>query len=49
MGSVENEARAALAAFYNALSYTTSYFGWPTTILDRLEDRVRETIPNFFR
>lgn len=49
IGSVEAEARAALAAFYNALSYTTSYFGWPTAVLEALEATIAETIPTFFR
>ena len=48
-GTVEAEARAPLAAFYNALTYTTSYFGWPTTILEELEVTIAETIPTFFR
>jgi hypothetical protein len=49
IGSVESEARAALAAFYNALTYTISYFGWPTTPLDDLEASIAATIPDFFR
>lgn len=48
LGSVEDEARAALAAFYNALTYTTSYFGWPTTVMDALEAKIEATIPTFF-
>ncbi|MCG7413458.1 MULTISPECIES: hypothetical protein [Microbacterium] len=49
MGSVEGEARAALAAFYNALNYTTSYFGWPTTVVDSLQTKIEGVIPTFFR
>lgn len=49
IGSTEKEARAALAAFYNALTYTTSYFGWPTVILDDLETRIEAVLPTFFR
>lgn len=49
IGSTEQEARAALAAFYNALTYTTSYFGWPTTIIEALEARLEAVIPTFFR
>jgi hypothetical protein len=49
LSAVENEARAALAAFYNALTYTNSYFGWPTTILDALESEMEKVIPTFFR
>ncbi len=49
LGSVEDEARAALAAFYNALTYTTSYFGWPTTALKVLEEKIDAVIPTFFR
>lgn len=49
IGSTEQEARAALAAFYNALTYTTSYFGWPTTIVESLEARIEAVIPTFFQ
>lgn len=49
IGSTEQEARAAIAAFYNALTYTTSYFGWPTTIIDTLETKIEAVIPTFFR
>lgn len=49
IGSIENDARAALAAFYNALNYVTSYFGWPATIMDTLEAKIEAIIPTFFR
>ncbi|PZE66842.1 hypothetical protein DEJ27_13225 [Curtobacterium sp. MCPF17_018] len=45
---LENEARAALAAFYNALTYVNSYFGWPEDVLKDLEARFDEVIPSFF-
>lgn len=48
IGSIEREARAPLAAFYNALNYTVSYFGWPTTAIEELEDATEEVIPTFF-
>lgn len=48
-GDVENEARQPLAAFYNALTYTTSYFGWPDTVVDRLTDTIDAAMPTFFR
>lgn len=48
MGSTENEARAALAAFYNALNYVTAYFGWPTAVVDDLTTTIEATIPTFF-
>ncbi len=48
MGSVEGEARAALAAFYNALNYTTSYFGWPKAVVDDLTAKIERSIPTFF-
>ncbi|MFE0527122.1 hypothetical protein ACFW0V_05935 [Micromonospora parva] len=48
LGSAENAARAALAAFYNALTYTTSYFGWPTAIIDELTAEIEESMPTFF-
>ena len=34
--SAENQATAPLSAFYNALAYVTSYFGWPTAVVDNL-------------
>ena len=48
VGSREDEARAALAAFYNALTYVTDYFGWPNEVLDDLTVKIEETIPTFF-
>lgn len=47
--SVEKEARAAIAAFANALAYVTSYFGWPTAVLATLEEKINAMIPDFFR
>lgn len=47
--SVEKDVRAALAAFYNALSYVTSYYGWPETALRTLESKIEAVIPDFFR
>ena len=49
LGSIEDEARAALASFYNALTYTTSYFGWPPSAIGDLEKKIEETMPTFFR
>lgn len=47
--SVENDVRAALAAFYNALNYVTAYFGWPETALKGLQAKIEAIIPDFFR
>lgn len=49
LGSQEQEARAALAAFYNALTYVTTYFDWPNDVLDELTDKIERTMPDFFR
>ena len=46
--SVEKDVRAALAAFYNALNYVTSYFGWPRTAVIALEAKIEAIIPDFF-
>ncbi|WP_010542398.1 hypothetical protein [Dietzia alimentaria] len=46
--STEKEARSALAAFYNALTYTTSYFGWPTIVVDGLTEKIESSMPTFF-
>lgn len=48
VGFAERQASAALAAFYNALSYVTSYFGWNTSIQQRLEAKIEKTMPTFF-
>lgn len=47
--AIEAEARAALAAFYNAITYITSYFGWSTDVLDELETGIEATILTFFK
>ena len=38
----------ALAAFYNTLTYVTSYFGWPIDVHDGLTAQLDEVIPGFF-
>jgi hypothetical protein len=48
LGFAENAATAALATFYNALNYTTSYFGWPTAVVDELTAKIEESMPTFF-
>jgi len=45
---IERESRAALAAFYNALTYVTSYFDWPDNVLDELNAAFEESMPTFF-
>lgn len=49
LGSQEQQARAALAAFYNALTYVTTYFDWPDDVLDDLTGKFDDTMPDFFR
>ncbi|QEP06477.1 MULTISPECIES: hypothetical protein [unclassified Glutamicibacter] len=46
--SVEKDVRAALATFYNAMSYVTSYYGWPETALRTLESKIEAVILDFF-
>lgn len=48
LGSITSFARAALAAFYNALTYTSSYFGWPTDVIDELATVIERSMPTFF-
>jgi hypothetical protein len=48
LGFAENAARVALATFYNTLNYTTSYFGWPTAVIDELTAKIEESMPTFF-
>ena len=45
---LERQASAAVMAFYNALTYVTSYFGWPTSVHDGLTAKIDETMPTFF-
>lgn len=47
--SVVKDSRAAIAAFYNALTYVTSYFGWPTHATVALEEKIEAALPDFFR
>lgn len=47
--SVVKDSRAAIAAFYNALTYVTSYFGWPTQAMVALEEKIEAVVPDFFR
>lgn len=35
-------------AFYNALAYVTSYFGWPTSIHDNRTSKIDKAMPTFF-
>lgn len=46
--AVELEARSALAAFYNSLTYVSSYFGWPTDANDELAETIESVFPTFF-
>ena len=46
--SVEKDVRAALAAFYNAMTYVASYYGWTETALRTLESKIEAVIPDFF-
>lgn len=49
LSTTEAAARGALAAFYNALTYVTSYFGWSTETVDRLTSSIEKAIPTFFK
>ena len=48
LGFLERQASAAVMAFYNALAYVTSYFGWHTSVHDGLTAKIDETMPTFF-
>ncbi|GAB7007300.1 hypothetical protein JCM18899A_47750 [Nocardioides sp. AN3] len=45
---LERQASAAVMAFYNALSYVTSYFGWPRSVHDDLTEKIDRAMPTFF-
>ncbi|WP_231735953.1 hypothetical protein [Arthrobacter sp. YC-RL1] len=47
--SVVKDARAAIAAFYNSLTYVISYFGWSTQAMAALEEKIEVVIPDFIR
>lgn len=42
---VERQTVAAVLAFYNALSYVTSFFGWSTDIHDQLTEAIDRLLP----
>jgi hypothetical protein len=48
LGYIERQASAALAAFYNAMNWVTSYFGWSASVMDRLERKIAKKLPTFF-
>lgn len=48
VGYMERQASAALAAFYNAMNWVTSYFGWSREVLDALEANIEQRLPKFF-
>jgi hypothetical protein len=39
---------AAVTAFYNALSYVTSYSGWSTSVHDELTNKIDTKMPGLF-
>lgn len=45
VGFLERQASAAVSAFYNALSYVTSYFGWSTELHDELTSKIEVKMP----
>lgn len=45
---LERQASAAVTAFYNALSYVTSYFGWPRSVHDELTAKIDQAMPTLF-
>lgn len=42
---VRKQATAPVVAYYNALTYVTSYFGWPTDVCDALKSHISKTLP----
>lgn len=45
---LERQASAAVAAFYQTLSYATSYFGWDTSVHDALTSKIDAKMPDYF-
>jgi hypothetical protein len=46
---VERQTVAAVLAFYNAMSYVTSFFGWTTEVHDQLTEAVDRLLPSALR
>ncbi len=42
---VRKQVTAPVVAYYNALTYVTSYFGWPPDICDALESHITRVLP----
>lgn len=42
---VRKQTAAPVVAYYNALTYVTSYFGWPPDACDALKTHINETLP----
>lgn len=42
---VRKQAAAPVVAYYNALTYVTSYFGWPPDICETLKTEINGTMP----
>jgi hypothetical protein len=45
---LDRQASAAVGAFYNALSYTTSYFGWSPVVHDDFTSKIAAKMPQMF-
>lgn len=45
LGLVRKQATAPILAYYNALTYVTSYFGWPSYVYDALRTQINTTLP----
>ena len=48
LGFLERQASAAVVAFYNALSFITSYYGWSTAVHDDLTGKIEAKMPGVF-
>ncbi len=42
---VRKEATVSIVAYYNALTYVTSFFGWPTDVCNALTASIDKTLP----
>ncbi|WP_182524289.1 hypothetical protein [Nocardioides dongkuii] len=48
VSDVEKEVSAAVLAFYQALSYVTSFYGWDLSVFGRFRAEVERSLPNAF-
>lgn len=49
VGDVEKEMAVAVRAYYQVLSYVTSFYGWDRSVFDDFDAEVAKVLPHVFR